>query len=99
MDQQTLQGKRKQVYILMKILKKVTGADITSYLIKWAIQESLMYVRPRDISLESALKMVLEHRALSGKFSGVATAFKDRGVKEIDILQNGLRFVGFSEML
>ena len=83
----------------MKILKKVTGADVTSYLIKWAIQESLMFVRPQDISLESALKMVLQHQALRGKFSGVATAFKDRGVKEIEILQHGLRFVGLSEIL
>ena len=99
MDHATLQGKRKEVYILMKILKKVTGADVTSYLIKWAIQETLKYVRPQDISLESALKMVLEHRALRGKFSGVATTFKDMGVKEIEILQHGLRFVGFSEML
>ena len=77
----------------------MTGADVTSYLIKWAIEEVLRYVRPQDISLESALKMVLEHRALRGKFSGVATAFKDRGVKEIEILQDGLRFVGFSEIL
>ena len=77
----------------------MTGADVTSYLIKWAIEEVLRYVRPQDISLESALKMVLEHRALRGKFSGVATAFKDRGVKEIEILQDGLRFVGFLKIL
>ena len=84
----------------MKILKKVTGADnVDNYLIKYAIQESLTFVRPQDICLESALKMVLQHQALRGKFFGVSTAFKDMGVKEIDILQNGLRFVGFSEML
>ena len=41
MVERTLEGERLIVYVLMKILKKVTGADVTSYLVKYAVNEML----------------------------------------------------------
>ena len=94
---ETLAGQRRDVYILAKILKQVFGADVTSYLIKYAVEETLRYVRPEDIKLGTALKMVLEHQYLRGKFINVAEYFKDLGVTKIEILEDELHFHNFEE--
>ena len=92
MVERTLEGERLIVYVLMKILKKITGADVTSYLVKYAVNEMLGYFRPENIPLASALKRVLSHRYMQGKFEGVAKPLADRGVTKITIEENGLRF-------
>ena len=92
MVERTLEGERLIVYVLMKILKKVTGADVTSYMVKYAVNDLLLYVRPNNIPLAWALKRVLSHRFMQGKFDGVAKLLADRGVTKITIEENGLRF-------
>ena len=92
MVERTLKGERLIVYILMKILKKVTGTDVTSYLVKYAVSKMLWTFRPNNIPLAWALKRVLSHRYMQGKFDGVAKPLADRGVTKITIEENGLRF-------
>ena len=82
--------------VIMKILKTSCNANCTSYSIKYALNENLQYVRPQDIlSLGSAMKRVLHHKYLQGKFNGVAPFLAKEGVKEIKIEEDGLRFIGF----
>ena len=73
------------------------AADVTSYLIKYTVEETLRYVRPEDIELGTALKMVLEHEYLRGRFSDVAEYFKDLGVTKIVILEDELHFHNFEK--
>ena len=97
MTDETLKGPKEDVYDSMKILKTSCNADCTSYSIKYALNDKLQNVRPQDIlSLGSAMKRVLHHRYLQGKFDGVAQFLGKEGVKEIKIEEDGLRFNGFN---
>ena len=68
----------------------------TSYKIKYAVNRTLNCIHPDDINIGEAVKKVLQHEHLRGKFTIISEFFKDMGVTRIDIGEDGLTFVGYN---
>ena len=91
----TLAGEKIKVYVLEKAYKKVTGAKVTSYEIKFALENMLRHEDKDNLNLGEAMKKVVSYYNLEGKFNGVAEHLQKRGVTEIEITSEGFWFKGF----
>ena len=101
LDQFSLLGKKREVYVLLKIFKFCTGSSAKSYQCKYVIHERLRHHDPEKIDLCDALTDALQFPSLRGKFSSVHEDLRDEGITAIEITKNGFRFlkdlVGTSE--
>ena len=91
--EETLRGRKLTVYVMMKILKMVTQAKVTSYQIKWAVSDLLLNVESEKIDLSSAIQRVMDHNILRGKFNGVNVDLQNMGVKRVEVTEEGFKFV------
>ena len=85
----TLRGTKNEVYVMIKILKFLTGADVTSFACKFAVDRRLMNINPDEIGLGNAIRMVLEYRTLKGKFGYVNPDLKKIGITGVDVTDEG----------
>ena len=94
----TLEGRKLQVYVMLKILKLLlkTRSKVTSYILKFAVDQALLNMKPTKGELSFCTKKVLKYQTLRDKFlfDDVNLELKKIGVKEIVIKQGGLKFVG-----
>ena len=101
LDQFSLLGKKREVYVLLKILKFCTGSSAKSYQCKYAIDERLHNLNQEKIDFCDALTDVLQFPSLRGKFSSVHEDLRAEGITEVEITMDGFRFlkdlVGTSE--
>ena len=96
MDEDTLSGKRKEVYALLKILKYAWDVhQAKSYDAKYAVEMTFRIKDPSDI-LGNALEEVLKHKNIRGHFndSNVHPDLKKQGVTKIVLKDNGIDFQG-----
>ena len=93
----TLKGTRNEVYVLIKMLKSWTGADVTSFACKYAVDRVLMNIKPDEIGMGKAIKMVIEYRTLRGKFDSVHPDLERIGIPRVDVTDEGFKFVGYNE--
>ena len=101
MDENTLKGKKKHVYALMKIFKYAMDSEAKSYDAKYAVEMTFGNKNP-SIIFGEALVEVLEHKNLWGLFNGtnVHPDLKQLGVTEIVLKDNEVDFRGIlSEFL
>ena len=69
MDERTLAGSRKPLYILMKIIKKLADSSAKSYQLKNAVAELYRHKYPDDNNLGTAAERVMKHRDIRGELS------------------------------
>ena len=81
----TLSGNKKDVYVLLKILKLIRNGSVTSFALKFATDRGLEDVVYETAALGPSLEMVLRYFTLRGKFDGVHDDLADIGVKAIKI--------------
>ena len=95
MDEWTLQGKKKEVYALLKILKYAMDSDVKSYDAKYSVEMIFQNKEPSDIH-GNALEEVLKHKNVRGHFndSNVHPDLKKQGVTKIVLKDNGIDFQG-----
>ena len=93
LDQFSLLGKKREVYVLLKILKFCTGSSAKSYQCKYAIDERLHNLNPEKIDFCDALTDVLQFPSLRGKFSSVHEDLRAEGITGVEISKNGFRFL------
>ena len=79
----TLQGHKRKVYVLLKILKKMFQTDLTSYILKYSVDQALQNREYAAAEIGDSLDLVLKYDHLHGKFTEPAKPLKDIGVKEI----------------
>ena len=84
---------------MLKILKKVFDAPITSFNLKYGVERALQEKKYEIAPIASSLKRVLSFwTTKEEKFVGIAQALKDLGVTEIKIdyetEEGGLVFIG-----
>ena len=95
---QTLAGWKLQVYVMLKILKLLlkTRTKITSYSLKFAVDQTLVNMNATKKELSSCLERVLKYKTLRDKFlfDEVAPELEKIGVKAIAIKKDGLEFSG-----
>ena len=94
MDEQTLEGKKLDVYVLLKIIKYCTGSSARSYQCKYAVKEAL-----RNRSIESmeevwaAIKEVIQFRTIRRKFSSLHPDLAAEGITRVEVGEEGLHFI------
>ena len=95
MDENTLKGKKKFVYALLKMFKYAMDSEAKSYDAKYAVEMTFGNKDPSDIFGE-ALKEVLGHKNLRGLFNGskVHPDLKELGVTDIILKDNEVEFRG-----
>ena len=93
MDEWTLKGKRKEVYVLLKILKYAMDSDVKSYDAKFSVEMIFGCKDPSDI-FGNALEEVLKHKNICGHFneSNVHPDLKKLGVIKIVVKDNEIDF-------
>ena len=80
LHEKTLEEKRGKTYTMLKFYKQLYEDVETSYKIKYAVEDTLRLIRPDDINIGEAVKKVLQHPHLRGKFTLISEYFKDMGV-------------------
>ena len=93
----TLKGTRNEVYVLIKMLKSWTGADVTSFASKYAVDRVVTNIKPDEIGMGKAIKMVLEYRTVLGKFESLHPDLGRIGIPSVDVTDEGFQFVGYDE--
>ena len=62
--------------------------------LKWALEEKLCNASPADVGgIGAALRLVLTHRSLRDKFTGVNKELEEAGFRSIEVTDTGFRLV------
>ena len=94
MNEATLQGTKLQVYVIIKILKFVTGSSAKSYQCKFAVDRVLKNKEPASDKLGEAVREVLNYENIRGMFSSVHEDLAKLGVTRVIIGDRGITFEG-----
>ena len=81
----------------MKILKLVTqpSPKITSYQMKFAVNQALLNMTPTDEQIGECLRKVLQYNTLSGRFENRAhKELAEMGLERVEVTDQGLNFIG-----
>ena len=72
MDEEVLEGKKLEVYVLLKVLKYCTGSSAKSYQCKFAVNQVFMNKSIESMEdLGAAIKEIIQFKTIRGKFSSV----------------------------
>ena len=94
MDQDTLRGTKKDVYVLMKVVKYITGSSAKSFELKYIVDTIFMNRDPESDKIGQALQEVMLHRTVRGRFGGVHQDLQNLGVTAVVVAENEVEFVG-----
>ena len=94
MNYKVLSGIKLLVYVLLKVLKYCTGSSARSYQCKFAIQQALMNKSIESMEeVGAAIKEVIHHSTIRGKFSFVHPDLEAEGVTKVEVMEEGLHFI------
>ena len=94
MNDQTLKGKKLDVYVLLKILKYCTGSPARSFQCKFAVDQAFTnknIENTEDVGV--AIKETIQYRTLRGKFSSVHPDLEAEGIAKVEVGEKGLHFM------
>ena len=95
MRDQTLEERKLEVYVLLKILKYCTGSSARSYQCKFAMDQAAFMNKSIE-SMEEvgpALKKIIHFKTLRGKFSSVHPDLAAEGITKVEVGEEGLFFI------
>ena len=81
-------------YVLLKILKYCTGSPARSYQLKYVVGQVFLNKSidsTEDLGL--ALKMIIHHKTIRGKFSSVHPDLAAEGITRVEVGEEGLHFI------
>ena len=94
MSDETLEGRKMDAYVLLKILKYCTGSAARSYQMKYAID---IVFRNKSIDnsddLGPAIKEIIHFYTIRGKFSSVHPDLAAEGITRVEVGEEGLHFI------
>ena len=94
MDEQTLAGKKMEVYVLLKILKYCTDSPAKSYQLKFAVNQVFQNKSIQDIQeVGAAVKKTINYNTIRGKFSSVHPDLAAEGITRVEVGEEGLHFI------
>ena len=93
LSKNTLRGSKLQVYVLMKLLKSLTAGDVTSYKIKWAVEEMLKNTDLDESRIGWAIRQTMKNNSIRGKLGGIHPKLGELGYTGIEVTDTGLRFI------
>ena len=94
MNDYVLSGCKLEVYVLLKVLKYCTGSSATSYKVKFAVQQVFMNKEIESMDeLGAAIKEIIQHKNIRGKFSSVHPDLAAEGITKVEVGEEGLFFI------
>ena len=81
----------------MKILKLVTQPwpKLTSYQVKYAVDQALLNITPTKSQIGECIKKVLQYSTMMGKFDNrVHEELAEMGLERVEVTDQGLNFIG-----
>ena len=93
LNEGTLRGSKLEVYVLLKLLKTLTKAPVTSYKIKWALEEMLTNTEVDEAGIGSAIRETMNNRSIRDKFLGIHPRLQELGYIRIEVTDTGFTFV------
>ena len=98
MRDETLEGKKLDVYVLVKILKYCTGSSARSYQCKYAVDQTFKNTSIENMEeVGAAIKEIIQYRTLRGKFSSVHPDLAAEGITRVEVGKEGLHFIRITE--
>ena len=94
-----MSGSKRDVYILLKILKTCTDSKATSYKVKFAVQMMLKGVDPDQTGMGQAVRRVMEYKTIKNKFSSIHPDLKKKGYTGVKVTDTGFLFLKNSQGL
>ena len=90
----TLEGSKLEVYVLLKLLKTLTKAPVTSYKIKWALDATLGNIlNLSEAGIGPAIRESMNHKSIRDKFLGIHPRLQELGYIRIEVTDTGFTFV------
>ena len=89
----TLKGSKLEVYVLLKLLKTLTKAPVTSYKIKWAVNEMLRNTEVDEAGIGQAIRESMNYLSIRDKFLGIHPRLQELGYIRIEVTDTGFTFV------
>ena len=78
----------------MKLLKTLTKAPVTSYKIKWVVEEMLRNIlNLEDAGIGPAIQESMKHSSIREKFGGIQPKLQELGYVRIQVTDTGFTFV------
>ena len=94
MNEQTLEGKKLDLYVILKIIKYCTDSSARSYQCKYAVEDVLKNKSIDSMEeLGAAIKEVMEYSTIRGKFSSVHPDLAAEGITRVEVGEEGLHFI------
>ena len=94
MDDATLEGRKMDAYVLLKILKYCTGSPARSYQMKYAINDVLGNKSIDSTEdLASAIKEIIHYKTIRGMFSSVHPDLAAEGITRVEVGEEGPHFI------
>ena len=82
------------MYVITKILKFITDGKAKSYECKFALHDVLANRDfDSDEELGSAIRTVIHHHTIRGKFSSIHPDLKQLGFTRVEVGEEGLLFI------
>ena len=98
MNEQTLEGKKLDLYVILKIIKYCTGSSARSYQCKYAVKEALRNKKIESMEgVGTAIKEVIHYQTIRGKFSSVHPDLAAEGITRVEVGEEGLHFITSNE--
>ena len=94
MDDKVLKGRKLETYVLLKVLKYCTGSSVTSYKVKFAVQQVFMNKEIESMDeLGAAVKDIIQYKTIRGNFSSVHPDLAAEDITRVEMGEEGLHFV------
>ena len=97
MNDTVLEGRKLEVYVLLKVLKYCTGSSATSYRVKFAVQQVFLNKELESMDeLGGAIKEIIHYKTIRGNFSSVHPDLATEGITRVEVGEEGLHFIADS---
>ena len=80
-------------YCTQKGTKSSVDRKVSSYVLKFAIDDVLKNNNPTKEEMGASIRAVLQHNTLRGRFGSVSPALEEEGITRVEVGDTGLHFV------
>ena len=88
-----MSGSKRDVYVLLKIIKTCTDSKATSYKVKYAVGQMLYGVDPDQTGLGQAVRRVMKYYTIKNKFSSINPDLEKNGYTGVKVTDTGFQFL------
>ena len=81
----TLSGSKKNVYVILKILKLLFGVDLSSFSLKFAVDRALEETKFEVAPIGPSLERALRYHTVRGKLCGIHPDLVKIGITRIEV--------------